>query len=312
MSPESLFTRKGYKQQYRKLAAEHHPDKGGDPAVFAEITAAYNTVKNYRDDEWKYGGVVSINNIPYPYLMKDSYELGEVFIMGDRVVYSVKAGNTDLMNRFDLGTKKAREFKGDKTRAEFVLSVPRITIFNESPTPTGMSAISTIVPQGYMRLKDVHEAEPLSDRHVAWIVSRLLNLCCWLSVAGVVHNAISTENVFIDPVNHRVALLGGWFYSVNEGQKLLALPKKTVEFGPSNLLRDKVGSHKTDLELVKVLARELVGSNAPKAMLSYLDLPAGDVALKEFKYWYDVVLTEAFGPKKFVELKVGNIYKIGE
>ena len=33
------------KRQYRRLANAHHPDKGGDPARFREITAAYQRLK---------------------------------------------------------------------------------------------------------------------------------------------------------------------------------------------------------------------------------------------------------------------------
>lgn len=302
--PEKYFTRSNFKKQYRLLASEHHPDLGGDPKVFAEITTAYNAVKKYADNDWMYGGIDIIDGVTFNYLLKEPFELGTVYILGDKLLHRVDPVNADLLSPFELGSWLARPYK-DATKKEFAACIPLKTYLT-------MQGVVVDIPTGYLRLKDVQEHQPLIDRHVAWIVSRLLNLCCWLSHTGVVHNAISTENVFIDPANHKVALLGGWFYSVRQGAKLLALPKKTVEFGPSSLLRDKVGSTKTDLEMVKVLARELVGTNAPKAMLDYLNLPASDDARKEFKYWYDVVLTEAFGPKKFVELKVGNLYKTGE
>ena len=34
------------KTAYRKLAMKHHPDRGGDPAQFQEITTAYNTLSD--------------------------------------------------------------------------------------------------------------------------------------------------------------------------------------------------------------------------------------------------------------------------
>jgi curved DNA-binding protein CbpA len=34
------------KKAYRKLASQHHPDKGGDKAKFQEIQAAYDTLSN--------------------------------------------------------------------------------------------------------------------------------------------------------------------------------------------------------------------------------------------------------------------------
>jgi curved DNA-binding protein len=35
------------KQAYRKLAKEHHPDRGGDSQKFAEISSAYDSIKNH-------------------------------------------------------------------------------------------------------------------------------------------------------------------------------------------------------------------------------------------------------------------------
>jgi len=34
------------KSAYRKLAMQHHPDKGGDPAMFRKIQGAYEVLEN--------------------------------------------------------------------------------------------------------------------------------------------------------------------------------------------------------------------------------------------------------------------------
>lgn len=42
-------------QAYRTLAKTHHPDKGGDPAVFAKLQAAYETLIDPRKRQASWG-----------------------------------------------------------------------------------------------------------------------------------------------------------------------------------------------------------------------------------------------------------------
>ena len=49
----------------------------------------------------------------------------------------------------------------------------------------------------------------LLPEHAAWVVSRLENICCVLEYSGLVHGGISPESVFINPVTHEAALVGG-------------------------------------------------------------------------------------------------------
>ncbi|TNC85761.1 MAG: molecular chaperone DnaJ, partial [Thalassolituus sp.] len=37
--------RQSLRQQYRRLAHQHHPDKGGDPETFRRVSSAYQRLK---------------------------------------------------------------------------------------------------------------------------------------------------------------------------------------------------------------------------------------------------------------------------
>lgn len=95
------------------------------------------------------------------------------------------------------------------------------------PTPEMQKELKRYIPEPvtHCRLKDksMFIAEnkeqgiyPLSmpgvlmDRHAAWVISRLENLCCLLEYNDMVLNALDVENLFVDPVNHQIYLYGGW------------------------------------------------------------------------------------------------------
>lgn len=43
-------------QAYRVLAKTHHPDKGGDPALFSRLQAAYETLSDPRKRQARWAG----------------------------------------------------------------------------------------------------------------------------------------------------------------------------------------------------------------------------------------------------------------
>ena len=140
---------------------------------------------------------------------------------------------------------------------------------------------------------------------------------------GLTHNAITLDTLFVSPRDHALSLFGGWWYAAPIGQALTYVPPEAVEFLPDNKGAPLVATPKMDLEMAKAAARELLGDRggtrfpktkpAPDAMLAFLRQPSGGNPQKELEHWYQRVLPESFGVRRFIELPVtySDIYQPG-
>ena len=121
---------------------------------------------------------------------------------------------------------------------------------------------------------------PLDPKHIAWIVSRMENICCLFAFSDISYNALSLNNILINPRTHEAFFFGGWWntkhassdnkdlYAIRQVAKQLLPPKQTI---------------------VKEFAEFL--NNAPK-----------EDAYSDFAYW-DTVIENGFGGHKFVKFE---------
>jgi curved DNA-binding protein len=123
------------KKAYRKLAAKHHPDKGGDTATFQKIAAAYETVgdqnKRAQYDAQRQGGFSGGGFDPFAHAA------------------SMGQGWQDVSSMFGQGNPFEQFFRGagPQTRKNRDLNI-RITVsFKQSYTGTELEA-SYAMPSG--------------------------------------------------------------------------------------------------------------------------------------------------------------------
>ena len=121
----------------------------------------------------------------------------------------------------------------------------------------------------------------LDPRDVAWIISRMENVCCLLEYSEMGHGGIDTENFFINPFTHQGMLLGGWYLA---GRK----------------------SVKDDLKAIRTTAGKLLGMH-PEGMNEpfekFLAEEPADSAFDDFARW-DQVIETGFGGRRFHEMEV--------
>jgi len=320
--PGDLFTGNTdmLKEEYSRLVKVWHPDRNGNSResnlVMSHINMLYQkALEMLRSGTWTRPGFVRLQGTDgrrYELRFRASYdfELGTMYIGDGMVAYLISDMYRDL---FANARKVIRGFRyaSDTMRQEVSRYLPRIaSTFETKDGRLGMVIEKT---SDLILLRDVlgYYKGRIPDRHVAWIQSTLHNLTCYLDYAGLSHNAISLDTYFISPQFHSGALLGGWWYAVPQGSKLLGVPAATFAIMPPMVKNKKVGSILTDLELIRLTGRELLGDRngtrlldmnaAPRPMVEWLRGAPSASAVEDYSRWRQV-LTASFGPPKFVEM----------
>jgi hypothetical protein len=308
--PTKLFSRANQSVLYKKLLSRWHPDHNGDKDVFNHIVKLYKKLNKDKAD-----CILSLVDVDgeshtFDCLLKRDFELGASYICEDKVIYVIGRDYYDLLDNA-LKAFRLFRFSSDNMKSEFLGRLP-------TPLKVIKTKDNFVVviekDKELIRLSDYLDVIGVMDaRHVAWILSRMLNLCCYLNHIGLSHNAFSVDNVFIHPQDHSISLIGGWFYSALIGDDVKAIPAKTLEYAQSDLKHKKEGSSQTDLELIKAVGKELLGDisgsllkepEVPNALINWLKLPCGSSPVEEFSAWNETILQKSFGPKKFIDLNV--------
>ena len=145
----------------------------------------------------------------------------------------------------------------------------------------------------------------LSGRHVAWVISRLENLCCVLEYSGLAHAEINPDTVYINPYDHTAYLYGNWWnagkHNTHSGGIFLETENNLINL--RNTAKEMLGFKPEE----KVIAD---GENIPEALAEFINGKPKFNAYEDFAYW-DEMLIKAFGERKFIKMDTddGEIYK---
>lgn len=311
------------RHKHRQLSSEWHPDKHPEKgsAVLAHINALYETaVARMQDGKWAGPSVVQFTaktgrTYRMHYLRAHAFELGMQYIGYEGVLYRIDGAYADLVANSSR-IVHALSFADDAMRKEHERYLP-----GEDWTPYATADDRVLYVRvkkaaGMILLRDlVQHMGKLPAVHVAWITSSLLALSCYLDWAAVVHGDINEGTLFVDPAQHAVSLLGGWWYAARAGVKLVAAPSTTLNELPQ--LRSRpFAMRSTDGELIRALARRLLGGpkGVPDALWRWALGAAQMRAYGEYHEWQHHVLPAAFGVRRFVKLEVtaAMVYGAGE
>lgn len=136
----------------------------------------------------------------------------------------------------------------------------------------------------------------LDGRHVAWIISRMENLCCVLEYNSLVHPQLSADTLFINPFTHQAALYGGWWLAVKNNS--FSRDRSRICTTKENL----IGLRNTAARLLGFSRTGDVkaGPDIPKALADFINSAPKSNAYEDFAYW-DEMLIKAYGERKFTK-----------
>ncbi len=117
---------------------------------------------------------------------------------------------------------------------------------------------------------------PLKKEHLAWVISRMENICCEFEYSGISHGDINSFSVFINPVTHEGMLFGDW---------------------------RNVGAKRSDIDLrqLRETAKKIMGNDSISELDKFLKSAPRDSAYADFEYW-DSVIEKGFGGHRFIRM----------
>ena len=325
-SPDLLFPEKelyAIKSFFRKLVRVWHPDVNTDPqasSVFAHINKLYLKAKYKSEtDTWDVIDAVSIHTLDgkvyrFKYLYTSPFELGILYVNSRYIAYFVRKEHSILFNNA-IARIQAFKFSSDRMKQNVGTYVPNIShvLHTKTHDIVLFAKNEDTVP---MRALLTYYNNSIHPKHVAWIISSLYNICCYLAYIETTHNAIAIDTCFVSPKQHCVYLIGGWWFSTDVGSKLVSMPKSTYAVCPASVKRSKCSSYSVDTQCLRAVGRELLGdvvgatlklnNEIPRILTTWAMFPGTDDAVQEYAYWMDTILPGAYGKRKFIKMDARN------
>ena len=322
-SPEKLFTVSDLselKKAYRKLSMLWHPDRKGEDAtsVFMHIKMLYEHAQvRMEDGVWSKGNTLLLHanhgsDYEFKFLKQNSFNSGEQYIAKTHVLYQYEKDKEDIANRAVFNIKNFK-FASPRMKDEMNKYLPKIKL---EMSVSDKKVLILEKPENVLNLRDVLDfyKGQIPPKHVAWILSTLYNIACYLEYSKIMCADLSIDNYFISPKEHTGCLIGGWGFAYQSGEKITALTKDSLNLASTHILDTKRAHESLNLEMIRFIGRTLLGDPAgislmknkeiPKDLSMWLLTGTNHSAVEEYKIWQQKVLPASFGVRRYAEMSV--------
>ncbi|MET9224795.1 adenylate cyclase [Lentzea sp. NPDC003310] len=295
--------RKQAKRRYHALASVLHPDVVG-PADTRAHAASANLTRLHH--EWTNEVRVTLKT------RTGTYRIGEPFAKGSIAnlyeaegPHVVKVVRNPALNPLLHGEWHAlRRLERFTDRNQWLRPFYPRLLDTSGDVAKGSRAFTVLDPlrEGFVTLKEVRNAYPdgLDGRDYAWMHRRLLKALAGAHQIGLVHGAVTAENVLVHPEQHGI-VLAGWSFAVETGQRLLAT-SKTIAY-PPEVQEQKPVTAASDVHMAHMLMLELLNTKE-KRQIAFArgctqDRPERRPDASDLIDEYDELLEELYGPRVF-------------
>jgi len=317
-TPGTLFTDPTQiKERFRELAQTWHPDKpSGDTDVFAHITTLHElALSKMKEGVWDTGTMFTGTSIKgakfkLPYKFKKDFELGTYYVNSTKLLYLIDKKHK---KRYDNAIQCMKPvFPSDNVKKEISRFLPilKATVELKDHYSLVLEKTPDVVPLRWV----VEKFNKVDPKQAAWMTSAILNICCGLQTAQMVHNDISLDSVFVSIKHHSGLLLGGWWYSGKQGSRMVNVPERTYNMMPNKIRTAKVHAMQMSLITCKATIMEILGNASgpklridkkiPKSFIDWLLSPSNLSPIKAYQQWKNEVLPLMKYKKEFVKWEI--------
>ena len=237
-----------------------HPDHALRDDVFKHLAVLRTEAERHvAEGTWSVPGLLEIGGRRIRYFKTFPFELGRAYLGNTLLTYVLEPEYADLSARAETAVRALR-YNDDRMRAEMEPRMPKLRAAFDGGG--GRRVLVLEKPVGTIRLRDLieHFGGRLDPRHVAWMMSELLNVAAYFGAyLGMAHLDLAPETLLIAPARHNVVAVGGWFYATPVGACLVAVPSRTERSMSASALTDGRALPAIDLELIRATGREALG-----------------------------------------------------
>lgn len=315
-SVDDIFTNDAAvcKAEYREYLKEFHPDFHDGEMTYQEVTSKIvmmyeRAVDLISKGKWEESNKIRLSKpngktLIVTYLKEYDFELGRMYLCNSHVVYVIDRKYKKYYDNYIESTK----FSCPNDMMDSIgYALPHIVqhFDNNDECVIIVKRMAKCVPlvEVWNNFKG-----KIPAKHAAWMISRLLNLACFLSYNNIVHNGIDINSCFVDIEKHGIMLYGGWWYTRETDAKMIGVSSDVYDVMPPSAKRNKKSKKSTDMECIKMLGIKLMGCTSkisdyavPSQIMCWLRTGSGEYPPTEMKRW-EMALDAAFGKRTFIKM----------